>query len=116
LANVFSGFWFSTIPPYSNGDIGTDFSADGATRACLIFIPTDVKISLTIDFLSDSNQGFRTGDGTESAAFTSLTIYFDFSHESFLTNLINQTLRSAQSDRGVILKEPFVYAQGKLRD
>jgi len=87
LANIFSGFRFSTISPYPDGDIRADLPANSAPRALAIRIPNDVKIPLTVNFFPKLHQSLRTGNRTESASFASLSVNFNLGHASPLKKL-----------------------------
>ncbi len=90
LTSIFSGPVPLTLPPHTNRYIRTDLSAEGTTRACFILIPTDVKISLAIDFVSHSNQSFRTGDGTQPTSLASLSINLNLGHHELPTGIVEQ--------------------------
>src|SRR4030067_1987673 len=45
LTSILSEVVLLTLPPYTNGHIRTNLSADGATRACFILIPPHQKNS-----------------------------------------------------------------------
>jgi hypothetical protein len=80
LANIFSDSRISILFPNTYGYIRTDLSTNGAAGALSVVIPAHIEISLPIDFLSNLDQFFRTGDGTESTSLTSLLINLNFSH------------------------------------
>ena len=65
-----------------NGYIRAHFPAHGAACACVIIITNYKEISLAINLLSNPNQLFGTGDRTEPASLTTLSIDFYLGHGS----------------------------------
>jgi hypothetical protein len=62
------------LPPNANRHVRTDFSADGASRASPGIFPNGKEISLTVDFLTHSQEFFRAGNGAQPATFTPFSI------------------------------------------
>jgi hypothetical protein len=84
FTNNGSRFRSSTTPPHANGDIGTDFSADGASRARFAPLPRGAKIAELIHLFPDPYELLGTRNGAESASLASITIYFDLSQHSVI--------------------------------
>jgi hypothetical protein len=73
-------FHQASISPYPDGDIRTDFSANGASRALSVLIQNDIKISLAINLLSNPDQCFRTGNRTKPTPLAPLLVNLYFGH------------------------------------
>src|SRR3990172_9030880 len=80
FSNNLSTSCSATLPPNANRYVRTDFSADGAARAFPGIFPNGKEISLTVDFLTHSQEFFRAGNGTQPATFTTFSIDLNLRH------------------------------------
>ena len=81
FASNFSEPPSSKLPPYLNGDVGTDLPTDRTTRTLLFTFAAGEKKTEAVHLFSNLNQLLRTGDGTQTATLASFGINLNLGHE-----------------------------------